>query len=382
MATILVVDDEKPITYLLSEVLKKEGHEVKSVHDGKSAKDELKKKDYELVITDLHMKQVGGLEVLKQVKALNETTEVLILTGHGTVATAVEAMKSGAFEYLTKPIDLEEFRLKVQKALERRNFKLQIAQQQQEIELHQEMIAKDLKLAEQVQESLVPQSIVLPNFEAKVEYMPMIGLGGDFGDLYYDGEENIYLTLVDVTGHGITAALLVNRICSEIRKLVREHRQPRSILHSVNNFIFHAFEGMGMFLTMFSGVVNLRKGSFIYSGSAHPAVILWRSKNNKFETLESQNVIIGYDKRAENRFKQNITLVEPEDKIIMYTDGIIEVEDTHGKQLGINGFINFFRSIAYLSADEIIKSVIKGVEDYSPQPIKDDVYLIVAAMKS
>ncbi|MFQ5824231.1 MAG: SpoIIE family protein phosphatase [bacterium] len=382
MATILVVDDEKPITYLLSEVLKKEGHEVKSMYDGKTAKDELKKKDYELVITDLHMKQVGGLEVLKEVKALNESTEVLILTGHGTVATAVEAMKSGAFEYLTKPIDLEEFRLKVQKALERRNLKLQIAQQQQEIESHQEMIAKDLKLAEQVQKSLVPQSIMLPNFEAKVEYMPMIGLGGDFGDLYYDGKENVYLTLVDVTGHGITAALLVNRICSEIRKLVREHREPRSILYSVNNFIFHAFEGMGMFLTMFSGVVNLRKGSFIYSGSAHPAVILWRSKNNKFEKLESQNVIIGYDKRTRNRFKQDITLVEPEDKIIMYTDGIIEVEDTHGKQLGINGFINFFRSIAYLSADEIIKSVIKGVEDYSPQPIKDDVYLIVAAMKS
>lgn len=381
MATILVVDDEKTITYLLSEVLTKEGHDVKAVYDGKSAKEELRKKEYELVVTDLQMKEVGGIEVLKEAKGYNETTEVLILTGHASIATAVEAMKLGAFEYLSKPIDMEEFRLKVQKALERKNFKLQIAKQQQEIKAQQEMIAKDLKLAEQVQKSLVPQSIILHNLEVKVQYMPMIGVGGDFADLYYDGEENVYLTLVDVTGHGITAALLVNRICSEIRNLVREQRQPSSILYSVNNFIFHAFEGMGMFLTMFSGVINLRKGSFVYAGSAHPAVILWNSKSHNFEKLESQNVIIGYDKGEENKFSQNTILMRPEDKIIMYTDGIIEAEDAYGKQLGINGFINFFKSSAYVSVDDIIKNVIKGVEDYSPNPIRDDVYLIVAEMK-
>ncbi|MFQ6112524.1 MAG: SpoIIE family protein phosphatase [bacterium] len=381
MANILVVDDERSIIYLLTEVLKKDGHEVKGVSDGKLVKDELKKKSYELVVSDLHMKEVGGIEVLKQVKSADENTEVLILTGHGTVATAVEAMKLGAFEYLTKPIDMEEFRLKVQKALERRNLRLQIESQRKELATQQEMIQKDLNLAQQVQHSLVPKPILLPQIEVNVKYMPMIGVGGDFADLYYDGEENVYLTLVDVTGHGITAALLVNRVCSEIRNMVREHKEPRSILYSVNNFIFHAFEGMAMFLTMFSGVVNLRKCSFMYAGSAHPAIILWRRRTNKFEKLESQNVIIGYEKRAENKFVQDITMLGPEDKIIMYTDGIIEAEDAHGKQLGINGFINFFKSTIYLSVSDIIESIIEGIEDYTPNPIKDDVYLIIAGMK-
>ncbi|RMD89493.1 MAG: response regulator [Calditrichaeota bacterium] len=381
MAKILVVDDDKTITYLLSEVLKKDKHRVTCLHDGKLVQDELQKQDYELVISDLHMKEVGGIEVLKQVKKKCETTEVLILTGHGSIASAVEAMKLGAFEYLTKPIDLEEFRLKVNKALERRNFRLQIAQQEAELRAKQEMIDKDLKLAQQVQKSLIPEPLRLPNFEVHVLHMPMIGVGGDFADIYYDGRDNVYLTLVDVTGHGITAALLVNRICSEIRKLVREKREPHAILHSVNNFIFEAFDGMAMFLTMFSGVVNLKKGLFTYAGSAHPAIILWRSKDNHFEKLESQNVIIGYEKKDKNKFTQDSTLIAPEDKIIMYTDGIIEVEDKNGKQLGINGFINFFKSSVYLSPQEMIKSITRSIKDYSPKPINDDVYLIIAALK-
>jgi sigma-B regulation protein RsbU (phosphoserine phosphatase) len=381
MAAILVVDDEKSITFLLSEVLKKDGHSVRQLSDGKLVADELKKHSYDLVVSDMHMKEVGGIEVLKIVKGKDKSTEVLILTGHGTVATAVEAMKLGAFEYLTKPIDMEEFRLKVQKALERRQFKLQIERQQQELLAYQEMIKKDLGLAEQVQRSLVPQPISLPGVDVHVKYLPMIGVGGDFADVYFDGAENVYLNLVDVTGHGITAALMVNRICSEIRKLVREHLQPQTILFHVNNFILQTFEGMAMFLTMFSGVINLRTGTFTYAGSAHPAAILWRSRENKFQRLESQNVILGYDKRKENNFLQESVRVGPEDKIILYTDGIIEAEDGSGRQLGIDGFINFFKPAIYRSANEIIESILNGVYQYSPHSLKDDVYLIIAGMK-
>ncbi|MFQ5636417.1 MAG: SpoIIE family protein phosphatase [bacterium] len=381
MASILVVDDDKSIAFLLSEVLKKDGHQVKDVFDGKLVADELKNNQYDLVISDLHMQEVGGIDVLKVVKESDESTEVLILTGHGSIATAVEAMKLGAFEYLSKPVDMEEFRLKVQKALERRSLREQIAKQEKELKANQEMIKKDLQLAGQVQRSLVPRPINLPNIDVFVNYMPMIGIGGDFADAYYDGHENVYLTLVDVTGHGITAALLVNRICSEVRKLIREERAPSSILFNLNNFIFDAFEGMAMFLTMFSGVINLRKGLFTYSGSAHPAIILWNSRENKFEKLESQNVILGYEKCEEKKFIQDVRVVGHQDRIIMYTDGIIEAEDTKGKQLGVDGFIRFFRSSIYLPVNEIIDNIITGISQYSPNPLKDDVYLIVSGMK-
>ena len=103
-ASILIVDDEKSITYLLSEVLQKDGHDVRTLSDGKMVKDDLRKHHYDLVVSDLHMRQVGGIEVLKTVKNKDENTEVLILTGHGTISTAVEAMKLSAFEFLSAQV--------------------------------------------------------------------------------------------------------------------------------------------------------------------------------------------------------------------------------------------------------------------------------------
>jgi len=138
---------------------------------------------------------------------------------------------------------------------------------------------------------------------------------------------------------------------------------------------------MAMFLTMFSGVINLRKGSFTYAGSAHPSVILWKNRENKFEKLDSQNIIIGYEKRKESQFIQEIVKIGSEDKIIMYTDGIIEAEDANRKQLGINGFINFFKSSIYLSVEEIVETILNSVYEYTKNPIKDDVYLILAGLK-
>lgn len=381
MARILVVDDEHSIRFLLSELLQKDNHEVVMAAGGEQACAHIREKPFELVITDLQMADVNGIDVLRQAKVSDHLTEVLILTGYGSITSAVEAMQLGAFEYLTKPIDLAEFRLKVQQALERRALRQQIEQQREEIKSHQELIEKDLKLAEQIQASLVPNSIATEKFEIAVRYSPMIGVGGDFSDIYFNGGEEVYLTIVDVTGHGISAALLVNRVCMEIRRLVREQLEPSMILFHLNDFIIDSFMGTGMFLTMFSIVINLHTGSLRYAGSAHPAAVLWHKNANDFEMLESQNQIIGFEKAAQNRFAQNKTIMQPGDKLILYTDGIIEAENRSKKPLGIQGLVNLFNPVIYLGANEIADNVMKGLKNYSPATQRDDVYLIVLGLR-
>jgi sigma-B regulation protein RsbU (phosphoserine phosphatase) len=381
MAAILVVDDEQAIRFLLAEVLAKDAHHVASVPDGDMALEKLHAADYDLVITDLHMHDVDGIAVLKAAKKKQAHTEVLILTGHGTVSSAVEAMRLGAFEYLTKPIDMEEFRLKVRQALERREMRLQIEAQRREIQAHQQMIARDLKLAAQVQQSLVPRPFSNSHVEVDVRYLPMIGVGGDFSDIYFDGKDHLYLTLVDVTGHGITAALLVNRMSSEIRRLVREHLDPGLLLHQFNEFILESFAGTGMFLTMFTCTLELSRGHLTYAGSAHPAAILWRQRTKIFEKLESQNPIIGFDHAAANQFKQDAATVYPGDKLVFYTDGIVEAENTAGSPLGISGMISSLEPVISRSVAEIGGSLIEGIKKWTSKPLRDDVYLLVAGVK-
>ncbi len=381
MASILVVDDEQAIRALLAEILTKDGYSVVTAADGETAIAELQNTHFDLIISDLHMRRVGGIEVLKAAKEKPDYTEVLILTGRGTIATAVEAMRLGAFDFLTKPVDLEEFRLKVRQALKHHAMHLQIEAQRQKLLAHQEMIGRDLKIAAQVQQSLVPRPFIHPRLEVDVRHVPMIGVGGDFSDIYFDGRDWLYLSLIDVTGHGIAAALLVNRMSSEIRRLVREHPQPNVLLHQFNSFVVDAFAGTGMFLTMFTCMIQLSTGYVTYSGSAHPAAILWRHDSKNFERLDSQNPIIGFDHMPLKQFKQAAVQVYPGDKLMLYTDGITEAESVNGGQLGIRGLLGFLKPVITHSAEAIGASLIEDIKGWSKKPIRDDIYLLTVGVK-
>ncbi|HVM94817.1 MAG TPA: sigma-54 dependent transcriptional regulator [Candidatus Acidoferrales bacterium] len=121
MARILVVDDEEGIRSFLAEALALDGHAVEQAGDGEEAWQRLARESFDLLVTDLKMPRLDGLELVRRVRAQQPETEVIVLTAHGTVSTAVEAMRLGAFDYLQKPLDSpEQISLLAVRALERR----------------------------------------------------------------------------------------------------------------------------------------------------------------------------------------------------------------------------------------------------------------------
>ncbi|HVP67784.1 MAG TPA: sigma-54 dependent transcriptional regulator [Anaeromyxobacteraceae bacterium] len=121
MAHLLIVDDEVNIRRVLSAMLKREGYEVSAAGDGEQALAVLSRSPVDVVITDLVMPRLGGLELLKRVSADFPDVPVIMITAHGTVDTAVEAMKAGAFDYITKPFDQEELKKVIAKATRARD---------------------------------------------------------------------------------------------------------------------------------------------------------------------------------------------------------------------------------------------------------------------
>lgn len=120
MASILIIEDEESLRKSLSVLLRNKGHDVTTVEDGEKALPLLGKCDYDVVLTDLRMKKVTGEEILKKVKECSPATEVVIITAYGTIQSAVEAMKTGAFHYITKPFTTEEIISILDKALAKR----------------------------------------------------------------------------------------------------------------------------------------------------------------------------------------------------------------------------------------------------------------------
>ena len=120
MEKILVVDDEKSLREVLSIMLKRAGYTVTEASDGDEAIGHVNKEIYDLVITDLRMPKADGMDVLKAVKSLSPDTVVLVITAFATSDSAVEAMKQGAYDYLTKPFQVDEVQLIIRNALEKR----------------------------------------------------------------------------------------------------------------------------------------------------------------------------------------------------------------------------------------------------------------------
>ncbi len=114
---ILIADDDSNLRKLLMNELSGGGLDLTSADSGSAAFDFLKSGDYDVLVLDLNMPDMGGIELLKTMKNLDIATEVIVLTGHATVATAVEAMKLGAYDYLTKPFSMEELMLRVERLL-------------------------------------------------------------------------------------------------------------------------------------------------------------------------------------------------------------------------------------------------------------------------
>jgi len=131
--TILIIDDEKNIREGLGTALELEDYTVALAADGKAGLERIQKGDIDLVITDLRMPQVSGEQVLAKVTAENPGIPVIVLTGHGSIDSAVDAMRNGAYDFLTKPLNLDQLILIVKRALQGRELALKHKELQEEL---------------------------------------------------------------------------------------------------------------------------------------------------------------------------------------------------------------------------------------------------------
>ncbi len=116
--SVLIIDDEPHLPYQLARFLKKHGYEVYTAPDGEAGLLELQKNSIDLVLLDMRLPRMTGLDVLGEIRKSDQTLPVIMLTAYGDVQTAVAAMKMGALDYLIKGFDLEELLLQVQRGLE------------------------------------------------------------------------------------------------------------------------------------------------------------------------------------------------------------------------------------------------------------------------
>lgn len=120
MAKILVIDDERAIRNTLKEILEMESHEVETAENGRIALDKAKQQQFDLIFSDIKMPEMDGMELLTALREAEIDSPVVMISGHGTIETAVECIKKGAFDFIIKPIDLNRLLITTKNALEKK----------------------------------------------------------------------------------------------------------------------------------------------------------------------------------------------------------------------------------------------------------------------
>jgi two-component system, NtrC family, nitrogen regulation response regulator NtrX len=142
MANILIIDDEKAIRKTLSEILSYEGYKIDEAADGEEGIKKFSNNTYDVVLCDIKMPKVDGIEFLERAREINADVPIIVISGHGNIDTAVEAVKKGAFDYISKPPDLNRLLITLRNALDKQTLVTETKVLKRKVARVQEMVGK------------------------------------------------------------------------------------------------------------------------------------------------------------------------------------------------------------------------------------------------
>src|SRR5215212_3514446 len=140
MSNILIIDDEKAIRKTLGEILSYEGYKIDEASDGEEGLKKFKEKNYDVVLCDIKMPKLDGIEFLQKAGENNADIPVIMISGHGNIETAVEAVKKGAYDYISKPPDLNRLLITIRNAMEKNSLVTETKVLKRRVSKVQEMI--------------------------------------------------------------------------------------------------------------------------------------------------------------------------------------------------------------------------------------------------
>lgn len=147
MSNILIIDDEKAIRKTLSEILSYEGYKIDEAGDGEEGLKKFKEKNYDVVLCDIKMPKLDGIEFLDKAREANPDVPVIMISGHGTIETAVEAVKKGAYDYISKPPDLNRLLITIRNAMDKTNLVAETKVLKRKVSKVEEMIGESGPIA-------------------------------------------------------------------------------------------------------------------------------------------------------------------------------------------------------------------------------------------
>src|SRR3989304_4952311 len=368
LAKILVVDDEPDLRHLILQKfrgkIKAGEYEFLFAGDGSEALTVIGNNDsINLVLTDINMPIMDGLTLLSKINELNnKLLRSVIVSAYGDMENIRTAMNRGAYDFITKPIDLKDLEITIEKSLkEIEEYKLVLSAQTKLIALQQE-----LDIATVIQTSILPKTF--PPFPDRKEFdiyakmLPAKEVGGDLYDFFLIYKYRLGVVIGDVSGKGIASALLMAVTKTLLKATAYKGMPADNVLSEVNNIIVDESPS-NMFVTVFYGVLDTRSGAFEYSNGGHnPPYLI--SVDGKVKQLDNiGGLMIGA--MNDVPYESNVVMIQPGESLLFYTDGVTESFNKEGEEFQETRLEKILDNKNSLSVNKVVEHVFENVQSFS-----------------
>lgn len=376
---VLIVDDVAVNRRLMRSVLSSlEDVNFSEAEDGFKALEVVQNQEIHLVILDLMMPGKDGFEVLDEMKTQTDLCDipVVVYSAIDGIDSISRALDLGAYDYFTKPLTPQQMKvvlpMKVRNALKSYN-------QKKQLEAIHEKMQLELMLANLFQQSLMAEHQDFSALEMYGRYLPSNEIGGDCYVCYRSSNGDIWFMIADISGHGVTAAMMSSMVKVEFTNQVKICNKPSEVLQNMNRTFYPLTEG-NYYFTAFVGLI--RSSEFVWSNGGHPYPLYYDKNQEKVSILQSNGFAVGM---LESAIYEDITQsAHSGDILFLYTDGLLE-----DKQIALGGIVyedlcRYFLSYKDLTEEKpeeffnVLLNLFGNVEN---KAVRDDVALMLLKIK-
>ncbi|MEW6266828.1 MAG: SpoIIE family protein phosphatase [Thermodesulfobacteriota bacterium] len=341
--SLLIVDDSKLVLNIAVSVLRALDLPVYTAENGRQGLDIMMTKTVDLVITDLMMPVMDGFDLIARIRQEERfrQTYIIVMTALDEVADKVKALNLGANDYTVKPLDVNEFRARVQAGIRETQLKRQLSEALERLD-------QELKLVAALQRRFLPKSLPRDGrFESAAYYRPWSRAGGDYYDCFLDDKSRLVLVVADVSGHGASAAVLMGILRALLKITVSAGGTAAQIMSKLNRALLENIGDDPDFITLFLGLVDPERRRLNYSSAGHGDMLILGPERNRLQRLASGGTVLGC---FESEWREEFLDLKSGQTLVLYTDGLIEAINSQDKEFGRDSLESFL-----LSADPMLQ---------------------------
>ena len=384
---ILSVDDENDLELLLTQYfrrkIRKGEYEFYFAHNGIEAlKVMLEQPGIDIILSDINMPEMDGLTLLAKINELrNPALKCIMVSAYGDMANIRTAMNNGAFDFATKPIDLDDLSVTIEKAIEQINFVKNSQKEHSQLE----MIKTDLAVAAEIQQAILPKT--RPEFDAEAGQFdlaqvmhPAKDIGGDFYDYFKIDDERMGLVMADVSGKGIPAAIFmaVSRTMIHISGFQTEYTAAQCI--DISNKMLCKESVDNMFVTVFYAIYNVKTGEINYCNAGHNPPYILRKDGTLERLPNSVSTMMGVFDFME--FVDDKAQLNEGDKLVMYTDGVDEACNIRNEEFTDERLEQALLESTHMNCQETIDCILGRVKEFVGEADQSDDITILAIKRN